>query len=332
MYVKGARHTNVSDDETLFVGGQIQIEAKGNVTIVVNGNVYQQVNGSMHTTVKGAYNVTAGTINMKATSTISIAGATTNVQSGATAADPANKTAYSPSIYEPSPITAAESEFISISEGDDNVATRLKDDAVFYPTTPTTTKPDTKEPPKVPDPIPSTCDFTSGLAYNTQLSPNFKLGDLCFDQGRPFPFEAANAKTIACNMKHLCENVLEPLRAKFADFGFKLNSGFRNGSGKSQHYTGQAADISFSKIRGVGSYDQQCAAFYAKAVEIRDSGIPFDQMIFECDPARGWVWIHVSFNDKGNRPSSDPTKIMTYVATKGYKPGLMKVSGGTFVV
>jgi zinc D-Ala-D-Ala carboxypeptidase len=100
------------------------------------------------------------------------------------------------------------------------------------------------------------------------------------------------------NLKELCENVLEKIRIHFGK-PVLVSSGYRGpklnraigGAKKSQHLTGQAADI---EIPGVDNSVLFCW--------IRDN-IVFDQLILEFHkkgvPDSGWV--HVSWNSKGNR-------------------------------
>jgi zinc D-Ala-D-Ala carboxypeptidase len=100
------------------------------------------------------------------------------------------------------------------------------------------------------------------------------------------------------NLKALCENVLEKVRAHFGK-PITVNSGYRcpklnraiGGAKNSQHITGQAADI---EIAGV---DNQVLFQW-----IRDN-LEFDQLISEYikpDIANSG-WVHVSWNPAGNR-------------------------------
>jgi hypothetical protein len=112
---------------------------------------------------------------------------------------------------------------------------------------------------------------------------------------------------IACNWKNLCEKILEPA---YAQFKFKVNSGFRSEaynkaleakgyhpSKTSDHMTGCAADIS------MGTQDETIALFKW----LKNSGLPFSQLIFET------TWVHVAC---GGRPHEDAYKI-AYSENKG---------------
>lgn len=116
------------------------------------------------------------------------------------------------------------------------------------------------------------------------------------------------------NLKALCENVLEKIRTHF-NKPVSINSGFRckklntatGGSKKSQHMTGQAADI---EIAGIDNLEL--------AHWIADN-LNFDQLICEFHtpgiPDSGWV--HVSWNRGGKQRKS----ILT-IDKSGTKAGL----------
>jgi predicted chitinase len=338
--IQGSKHVRIGADNTIVIGGQLQIEVNGNCNIVVKGNVYQTVSGEFNINAGGNVNIqSGGSINLKAGGNINGDGSQVHFNDGSSSA--ANKgAAYSPGIVLPNPVTAEETKYIEVLE--DNTERRkqvFKDD---NPEPAVVEKSDVKEPPKADEPISTSCDFPSEITYETILTENFKVGDLCFESGRPFPFgKGQNNLTdreIVCNMKQLCVNILDPLKKKYGDIGFKLNSGFRNGTGKSQHNLGQAADISFTSIRGIGSYADQIEKFYNKAIEIRDSGLPFNQLIFECDPGKGYVWIHISY-DKGNTTSRGNLRVCTFAQLRGavgvstaspsgYVPGIHKIVAG----
>lgn len=99
-------------------------------------------------------------------------------------------------------------------------------------------------------------------------------------------------QTVINNICGLVEQVLEPARRKWGAPIF-VNSGYRcnalntvvGGAKKSQHLTGQAADIT------TGSRDKNKILF-----NIIKHYFPFDQLINESD----YAWIHVSFSLYGN--------------------------------
>lgn len=97
--------------------------------------------------------------------------------------------------------------------------------------------------------------------------------------------------TVRDRLRLLIENILDPLREIIND-PIVVSSGYRSpalnsavgGSSTSQHLLGEAADIT-------------CPAVGTKRLFeiLRDSGLPFDQLIFE------GTWVHVSYGPKNRR-------------------------------
>ena len=168
--------------------------------------------------------------------------------------------------------------------------------------------------------IPVNCTIWDGSNYDVQLSPNFKLRDFTVNAYFPHPlidFNGLTAQQRFCNLQALAINVAEPLFAKFGKF--RINSAIRNEESckppnRSQHPCGMAMDVQF-----VGwSLDK----YWANAPWLRDN-LHYDQFIYEYSGDSGSVWYHLSFNQAGNRPASDPIKIMTMWKNK-YDHGVLK--------
>lgn len=132
-----------------------------------------------------------------------------------------------------------------------------------------------------------------------KLSEHFSLEEMTKSQtGARKGIDNTPPPEVIENLKLLCENVLEKVRIHFGR-PVIVNSGYRGpklnkaigGAKKSQHLTGQAADI---EVPGVDNNVLFCW--------IKDN-IVFDQVILEYHkkgvPDSGWV--HVSWNSKGNR-------------------------------
>lgn len=93
------------------------------------------------------------------------------------------------------------------------------------------------------------------------------------------------------HLKQLCVKILEPFRMKVGPL--RVSSGYRSpalnkligGSSRSQHCKGQAADVTPLKIDLKKAY-----------LCLVDSGLPFDQAIFEFGR-----WVHVSWTLKPRR-------------------------------
>jgi len=365
VYVQGSGHVTIDGDMSVLVRGQSQVEIIGNSNIVVHGDLTQQVYGSssthvfgdynlevdgnMNTLIKGALNTEVigalslgsnSNIGVNAGGMVSLDGSTINWNSGVSSPVSVNtipSTApYSPTITMPNPTTKLKS-YIVLTEGPDNAAIRQsissigpqENNSLMIPVgevitavAPTISK------------IPTDCLFGS-LTLDTQLSTNFTLRDLVsgpgMSHGSPFPFNVGQCglsdQEIVCNLRKLCINILEPIRAAFSTHGFQLNSVFRlfgtfiTASGKpSQHNLGQAADISFTSLRAGDYATVQVPAFYEMAKAILALGLPIDQFIFETDPAKGQVWLHVSYNEASTLPRPDGTSLLSYYG-KGGNPG-----------
>ena len=132
-----------------------------------------------------------------------------------------------------------------------------------------------------------------------KLSENFELHELIKSQIAERKGISNNPSTDQINnLKHLCLNVLQPIRSHF-DSPVVISSGYRSpelcvaigSKPTSQHSEGKAADIEIMNI------DNKELAMWSK------DNIEFDQLILEFykegDPNSGW--IHVSYNGDKNR-------------------------------
>lgn len=163
------------------------------------------------------------------------------------------------------------------------------------------------------------------IKNSTQLSPNYdvaKLSTKCVfphtirdldttytnKAGKVVRVQLSKAE-IACNMKALAVNILEPLRTRYPNMFITScirTSNTVKGS-VSQHLKGEAADIQFSGISPSG---------YVPIAKWIVENLPYDQIIFEHSP-KGSIWIHVSYvRGRPGRRSQ-----MTMLKNK-YTPGL----------
>lgn len=102
--------------------------------------------------------------------------------------------------------------------------------------------------------------------------------------------------TAKANLTALVANILDPLREAYGK-PIVVSSGYRcaklnravGGVAKSQHITGQAADI-----QSVSKSKADHKKLFELAQRLR---LPYDQLIDEYD----YKWVHISFNTKGNR-------------------------------
>ena len=137
----------------------------------------------------------------------------------------------------------------------------------------------------------------STIPDTLKISNYFTIASLTSLPVFPVRLCAFNGRTeheIACNLKALAEQVLDPIKKKYPNM--MITSGFRNyvpegGSLTSQHMKGQAADLQFNGISK--------SQYFEIAQWIRDT-LPFDQLLLEYQPTGG-PWIHVSHNRNGCR-------------------------------
>jgi hypothetical protein len=157
----------------------------------------------------------------------------------------------------------------------------------------------------IQNPKPVECESTE-LNYDESLSGNYKLKHLSIAAVFRHPIVPQHGLSngeIICNLKNLTQNVIEPLRAKFP--GLIINSGFRRGSGKSQHQRGEAVDIQWPRIS---------PSEYLERAKWATANLPFDQFIFEHGNS---IWFHFSL--KRNKPQR--RQVLTMYKKK-YQSGL----------
>lgn len=102
--------------------------------------------------------------------------------------------------------------------------------------------------------------------------------------------------TAKANLTALVANILDPLREAYGK-PIVVSSGYRcaklnravGGVARSQHITGQAADI-----QSVSKSKADHKKLFELAQRLR---LPYDQLIDEYD----YKWVHISFSTRGNR-------------------------------
>lgn len=130
-----------------------------------------------------------------------------------------------------------------------------------------------------------------------QLTEHFKLSEFTRSAtaSKYHIDNTPNEEQIA-NLKALCVNVLEPLRQWYGE-PIVIGSGYRcpavnnhpevRGATKSQHMTGEAADLHLPTI-----------AIGRQWLEYILDQLAYDQVIWEHDKS-GHYWIHISFKRNG---------------------------------
>ena len=177
---------------------------------------------------------------------------------------------------------------------------------------------DPSGPPPSTPPITDCSSIALPLDYNILLSPNFQLKQLSISAVFPHTIKAQHGLTqqdIVCNLKALCENVLEPLWAQFN--GFRINSSFRSPAATSHHTFGYAADLQWSNF----SRDD-----YFAAAQWVSENLQITQILLEYSSTSGSLWLHVSYNANEIRAPGHPRRVMT-MYRNNYTSGLHKING-----
>ena len=133
------------------------------------------------------------------------------------------------------------------------------------------------------------------------ISPHFTFEEMTHSD-TAVSHRLPNDPTVAdlANLTRLCNTLLERIRSMI-DSPLHINSGFRSpqvnklvgGAPGSAHMTGRAADFicPASKL-----------TITAIWILIKDSDLPYDQLIIENSPRSGATWIHVAVSREGIAP------------------------------
>lgn len=144
------------------------------------------------------------------------------------------------------------------------------------------------------------------------LSPHFTFDELVTTQHREFVQQNRDWGMAKLPMlRRLAVEFLEPVR-ELLGVALIVSSGVRcpplnravGGTGPSAHIDGRAADF-IAPAFGVP---------YDVARAIRDSNIPFDQLIYE------HTWVHGSI---ALQPAQNRRQVLTLMAGGGYQPGIV---------
>ena len=281
---------------TMFDNGDVYERTVGDHTRVIFGNLYEYVKGNKEEYIMGDADYRASRIDFNVASPIfNVSPNEQNSFANAMAVIAVTGT----SLLVDDPDTNGDLQSL-VNQGFPPDETQ-EDGAVEE------IQPEEQETPPV---IPPDCASITEVDYEMNLSPNFKLKDLSSRALFPHQIRAQNGFTdleIVCNLKALCENILEPLRAEFP--GLRINSGFRSGSSKSQHNKGMAVDLQWASFSN---------ADYSTAAKWVAENLNFDQFILE--HSKG-IWLHISYD---RTKSSQRGQTLTYHPNKNpkYKPGL----------
>lgn len=153
-------------------------------------------------------------------------------------------------------------------------------------------------------------DFKNDINYNMKISNHFTLANLSTNavvsSYKLKNQKGLNKEQIACNLKDLAVNVLDKIKDKYPSMF--ITSGFRHGSGNSQHNIGQAVDMQFS---GKKNKD------YKDIADWISKNVDHDQLLLEYkNRGTRLPWIHISYKKKLNRSIS-----LTFFNDSSKNPG-----------
>ncbi|NBP55010.1 hypothetical protein EBU71_00430 [bacterium] len=145
------------------------------------------------------------------------------------------------------------------------------------------------------------CELIDSLTTfdpSLQLSARIQLAALNRNGGIPIIDQLGVTKSsIVCNLKGLCEYVLEPAKDLYANLiilnGFRNKEEIPGAPEFSQHYVGEAVDIRFSGWNRA----QHVAAAIALAENLPYG---YDRIVLSYAGAKT-VWLHISWKYDGNR-------------------------------
>lgn len=158
---------------------------------------------------------------------------------------------------------------------------------------------------------PVSCTGVVIQSDSDSLSSSFTLGNLSSGSAATSysvkPQMGLSKEEIICNLKNVAEKCLEKIKSKYPSM--LVTSGFRVGSGGSQHFKGEAVDIQFPGSDHSGYYE------IAKWIA---GNVDFDQMLLEYKTSGTKApWIHISYSQSGNRK-----QVMTFFNHKKYSNNL----------
>lgn len=144
------------------------------------------------------------------------------------------------------------------------------------------------------------------MDINQQLSEHWNLSELLVTDHRAYLDMNRNPpQSVVDNLTHFTAEILEPLRI-LNNSPLHANSGYRcrdlnhtvGGAENSQHLCGT---VSGQQEAAADLIDPKNGNMHLFEL-IRNSKLPFDQLITECPDANGMpAWIHVSWNPARHR-------------------------------
>jgi GH24 family phage-related lysozyme (muramidase) len=307
VHVVGNVNVTVNGAKTLRVENTLDLEVHGTTTINLHSNAKLNVAGNLDITSGGNMNFHAGgNINMHASGNWAADASRVDLNSGVAQSLPTiSSIGGTDAEISPLTVNTRKEEAGTVYETPDDGtpaqveayknerianATATKEELEAKPAIEETAK---VEKNKVEEKL-GPCGIPEGkkdFEPSMKLSKYFTVGDLTDGGSRKIKDNVGlRADEIFCNLKALCENVLDPLKEKYPNM--RINSGLRLENTSSQHNRGQAVDVSFPGLTR--------ADLYTRALELQQI-IPHDQMLLEYLTPGGNGWIHISFTTTNNR-------------------------------
>jgi GH24 family phage-related lysozyme (muramidase) len=281
--IRGATVINIHDNAKINVAGNLDVSAGGNMNFHANGSINMHANGLF---AADADRIDLNSGVASPLPTISAIGGTAseigplNVN---TRKEEAGATYESPDDGTPEQVESYKKERIA-----NGTATSEELEAKPKVEESATVENNNVEEKVGPCGVPEgKKDFEPSM----KLSKYFTVADLTDGGSRKIRDNVGlRADEIFCNLKALCENVLDPLKEKYPNM--RINSGLRLENTSSQHNRGQAVDVSFPGLTR--------ADLYNRVLELQQM-LPHDQMLLEYLTPGGNGWIHISFVAGKNR-------------------------------
>lgn len=302
------------------IGGNCELVVGGNMSTRVDGNWDIDIGGSMTTRVAGTHQIHSGGdsaldapnihLNSGMASGLGISGRGASGQdfSPIVVENYKDSVVYDFDDSDENSVRAAQSAAIANGEMTQN---EIDAGAAAKPT-----ETSDEKPPETIEALPASCDLFRGLTSipsKTQISRWFNIGMLSsgavVSRYEIVPQHGLSVAEIACNLKGLAENCLDRIRDKYPDM--RVTSGFRRGSGTSQHERGFAADMQFSQA--------STSDYFEIAKWIRDN-VLFDNLLLEYKTTGTKLpWIHISYTPSPRK------QVFTYMNDRKAGTGLQKL-------
>jgi hypothetical protein len=298
----------VEGAKTVRVDGALDLEVHGTTTINVHNDANVNVAGDANLSVAGAFNTkVGGDYLVKVDGNYSVDAKRIDLNSGKSNVDlkPIDKIESVKVVLPPltvrSRVEKAGAKYETPDDGTPAEVEAYKQQRIKEGTA---TQQELDAPPKVEETEklpentvaekPNVCGVQIGkkdFAAQDRLSKYYTVGDLTNRGQRKIVDKLGlRADEIYCNLKALCENVLDPIKEKYPNV--RINSGLREENTKSQHNIGQAVDVSFPDLTRAQLYD--------RVKEIQQL-VPYDQLLLEYLTPGGAGWIHISYKAGQNR-------------------------------